>query len=64
MSKCVCARCDITFTSLTAFDKHLGKLIPGAGYEHRSPEEAGLLVRDDGRVSLPPMGDRKGFWDE
>src|ERR1700739_1034242 len=37
-----CSRCCLTFTSLTAFDRHLGKLIPGLAYSHQRPEDCGL----------------------
>ena len=50
-----CRTCCLTFTSISAFDGHLGGLLEGA-YEHRSPEEAGLVERDDGKVSLPSTG--------
>lgn len=60
MALAECAVCSIVFTSVTAFDKHLGALTE-TGYEHKTPEEAGLVVSPTGRVSLPPP-DAKAFW--
>lgn len=47
-----CSRCELNFTSLTAFDKHLGKL-QDEDYEHKAPEDCGL-VRGQRGISLPP----------
>lgn len=47
-----CARCQVNFTSISAFDKHLGSLLPD-GYEHKAPEDCGL-VRGQRGISLPP----------
>lgn len=48
-----CSRCQVNFTSITAFDKHLGHLEQGVGYQHLAPEECGL-VRTSRGISLPP----------
>ena len=55
MTYCYCPVCDLNFTSLSSYDKHLGKLIPDTypGYEHKNPEDCGL-VRTDRGISLPP----------
>ena len=49
-----CRVCCETYTSLSAYDKHL-HLKDGA-YEHRSPEDCGL-IRSTRGISLPPSGD-------
>ena len=59
MTYCTCSPCNITFTSLTAFDQHL-KLTED-GTVHYKPEECGLVVNSKGKVSLPPP-DPKKFW--
>ena len=48
-----CSQCELNFTSLTAFDKHLGSLVQDVGYEHKSPEDCGL-IRGPRGISLPP----------
>ena len=53
MTYCYCSRCELNFTSLTSFDKHLGRLVQNVGYQHLAPEDCGL-VRTDRGISLPP----------
>ena len=60
MAQAECAKCKIVFTSLGAFDKHLGKLTE-SGYEHLKPEDCGLVVKENGKVSLPAP-DARAFW--
>ena len=50
-----CAKCKIFFTSQTAFDLHLGKLIQGEGYEHLAPQDCGLHETARGWSLPPPM---------
>lgn len=52
MAQCECSPCKVIFTSLAAFDKHLGRLTE-YGYEHKAPEDAGLVIHENGKVSLP-----------
>ena len=61
MAQCECSVCNLIFTGLTAFDKHLGRLTE-TGFEHLKPSECGLVVRKkDGKVSLPPP-ETEPFW--
>jgi len=52
MSWCYCPKCDLTFTALAGFDRHLKASFPD-GYIHLAPEDCGL-VRTDRGISLPP----------
>jgi hypothetical protein len=47
-----CRRCCLTFTTLSAFLRHLVVLDGGAGYAHLAPEDCGLVITPKGA----PMG--------
>ena len=56
MSRCYCPVCDLTFSSVSSYDLHLGSIVPEKGmYEHKNPRDCGLHETARGWSLPPPM---------
>ena len=63
---CVCAGCDRSFTSPSAFDKHQ-RFSPDTGVECREPASVGLEARDKNGVEVwgypaPDAAQKAAMW--
>ena len=50
----VCTHCDLVFSGVTAFDRHIKHPIRGQAGVHLHPKEVGLELDEHGKWCLPP----------